>query len=82
MSNIALQMSGVYKKFKRGERHDSLRDLIPALAKRAVRRVSGPLALKKEETLVSVKQRPYVPIPMFNFSGGQPFCTQYRAAKS
>lgn len=49
MSNIALQMSGVYKKFMRGERHDSLRDLIPALAKRAVRRVSGPPALRKEE---------------------------------
>jgi lipopolysaccharide transport system ATP-binding protein len=29
---------GVWKKFRRGERHDSLRDLIPALACRLVRR--------------------------------------------
>ena len=49
MSDIALQMSSVYKKFKRGERHDSLRDLIPALAKRAMRRVAGPASLKREE---------------------------------
>ena len=26
---------GVWKKFRRGERHDSLRDLLPALARRA-----------------------------------------------
>jgi ABC-type polysaccharide/polyol phosphate transport system ATPase subunit len=30
MSNIALEMSHVSKKFKRGEILDSLRDLIPA----------------------------------------------------
>lgn len=34
---IALSMSHVYKKFRRGEYHDSLRDLIPALARRAMR---------------------------------------------
>jgi lipopolysaccharide transport system ATP-binding protein len=33
MSEIALEFDGVWKKFKRGEFHDSLRDLIPALTK-------------------------------------------------
>src|SRR5690606_37636933 len=34
MNDVALRMEHVFKKFKRGERHDSLRDLVPALAKR------------------------------------------------
>jgi len=38
MSDFALRMDHVYKRFRRGELHDSLRDLIPALVKRAVRR--------------------------------------------
>src|SRR5262249_6661739 len=29
---------GVWKKFRRGERHDSLRDLVPAMASRLLRR--------------------------------------------
>jgi ABC-type polysaccharide/polyol phosphate transport system ATPase subunit len=33
MSEVALEFDGVWKKFKKGEIHDSLRDLIPALAK-------------------------------------------------
>jgi len=33
MSEIALEFDGVWKKFKKGEMYDSLRDLIPALAK-------------------------------------------------
>jgi lipopolysaccharide transport system ATP-binding protein len=33
MSDIALEFNHVWKKFKRGEKYDSLRDLIPALAK-------------------------------------------------
>jgi homopolymeric O-antigen transport system ATP-binding protein len=33
MSDIALEFDGVWKKFERGELHDSLRDLIPAVAK-------------------------------------------------
>ncbi len=49
MSDIALRMQHVYKKFTKGERHDSLRDLIPALAKYAARRVTRPFELKKEE---------------------------------
>jgi lipopolysaccharide transport system ATP-binding protein len=38
MSDLALRLDHVYKRFRRGELHDSLRDLIPALVKRAVRR--------------------------------------------
>jgi lipopolysaccharide transport system ATP-binding protein len=38
MNDFALRMEHVYKRFRRGELHDSLRDLIPALVKRAVRR--------------------------------------------
>ena len=34
MSEIALEFDGVWKKFKKGEIHDSLRDLIPALTKK------------------------------------------------
>jgi lipopolysaccharide transport system ATP-binding protein len=33
MSEVALEFCGVWKKFKKGEIHDSLRDLIPALTK-------------------------------------------------
>jgi lipopolysaccharide transport system ATP-binding protein len=33
MGEIALEFDGVWKKFKRGEIHDSLRDLIPAFTK-------------------------------------------------
>ncbi|MCC7236883.1 MAG: ABC transporter ATP-binding protein [Bryobacterales bacterium] len=32
MSHAAVEFNGVWKKFSRGERHDSLRDLIPSLA--------------------------------------------------
>ena len=34
----AVVFEGVWKKFRRGERHDSLRDLLPALAAKAFRR--------------------------------------------
>jgi lipopolysaccharide transport system ATP-binding protein len=33
MSEISLEFDGVWKKFKKGEIHDSLRDLVPAIAK-------------------------------------------------
>jgi lipopolysaccharide transport system ATP-binding protein len=41
-----VDFQGVWKKFRRGERHDSLRDLIPATARRLVRRspAAGDLA--------------------------------------
>lgn len=38
MSEVMLEMQGVSKKFRRGQLHDSLRDLIPALAKSLIRR--------------------------------------------
>jgi ABC-type polysaccharide/polyol phosphate transport system ATPase subunit len=34
MSDVAIQMDAVWKKFQRGERHDSLRDLVPSVARR------------------------------------------------
>jgi lipopolysaccharide transport system ATP-binding protein len=38
MSEYSLRANHVFKRFRRGEKHDSLRDLIPSLVKRAVRR--------------------------------------------
>ena len=38
MSGPAIEANGLWKKFHRGERHDSLRDLVPALAGRLVGR--------------------------------------------
>ena len=40
MTDIAVHVDGVWKRFHRGEIHDSLRDLVPALARRALGR--GP----------------------------------------
>ncbi len=40
MSDIAIEVNGVWKKFHLGETHDSLRDFIPAVARRVVGR--GP----------------------------------------
>jgi len=37
MSDAAVSLQGVYKKFRRGEMYDTLRDLLPALFRRAVR---------------------------------------------
>lgn len=38
MAAPGIAFEGVWKKFRRGERHDSLRDLLPALARRLFRR--------------------------------------------
>jgi homopolymeric O-antigen transport system ATP-binding protein len=38
MGDNVLEVHGVFKKFTRGEWHSSLRDLIPALTQRLVRR--------------------------------------------
>jgi ABC-type polysaccharide/polyol phosphate transport system ATPase subunit len=46
---LALRLDHVYKKFKRGEYHDSLRDLIPAIARRTLKRMAGPPELRTEE---------------------------------
>src|SRR5437870_8361524 len=40
MSDIAIEVSHLWKKFQRGETHDSLRDLVPALVRRVIWR--GP----------------------------------------
>jgi len=49
MTGNALELHGIYKKFRRGERHDSLRDLLPALARRAVRGVTRTAPLQEQE---------------------------------
>ena len=43
MSYIALELDGVWKKFRRGERHDSLRDLIPSLFRKTLSLVQSEL---------------------------------------
>lgn len=48
MADVALAVRGVSKKFRKGEIHDSLRDLLPALAKRlAGRAVAGDLGARQ-----------------------------------
>ena len=42
-----IRLDGIWKKFRLGEVHDSLRDLIPALARRGMRR--GDAELRREE---------------------------------
>jgi lipopolysaccharide transport system ATP-binding protein len=49
MSEAVIQVDHVWKKFRRGEMHDSLRDLIPAVVKGVLRRATGTAELKKEE---------------------------------
>lgn len=48
MNDIALQFNHVWKKFKRGEKYDSLRDLIPAMTKRLFKGNSGGELQEKE----------------------------------
>ena len=48
MSDIALEMEHVFKKFRRGELHDSLRDLIPGMAKRLFGKAPPPGLAQKE----------------------------------
>ena len=48
MSEIALEFDHVWKKFKKGEKYDSLRDLIPGIAKRFfMSRQNGDLQAKE-----------------------------------
>jgi homopolymeric O-antigen transport system ATP-binding protein len=44
MSDVTIRMEHVWKKFRKGELHDSLRDLIPALAARMLGRTSSQSA--------------------------------------
>jgi lipopolysaccharide transport system ATP-binding protein len=48
MDDTGIRFEGVWKKFERGERHDSLRDLIPSLVRRAIGR--APAAPELSET--------------------------------
>lgn len=48
MTNSAITFQNVWKKFRRGERHDSLRDLIPAMARRITKGKSAGNANSKE----------------------------------
>jgi lipopolysaccharide transport system ATP-binding protein len=48
MSNAVVTFDNVWKKFRKGERHDSLRDLIPNLARRAFTRAT-PAELHDQE---------------------------------
>jgi len=48
VTDISLRLEGVFKKFRKGELYDSLRDLVPALGKRLLRR-PGPSALSARE---------------------------------
>ena len=48
MQEFALQANHVFKRFRRGELHDSLRDLLPAFAERVMKRRSNR-ALKPKE---------------------------------
>ena len=48
MSEIAVSFEHVSKKFRRGELHDSLRDLVPALTRRLLRRATGTQLRRQE----------------------------------
>jgi lipopolysaccharide transport system ATP-binding protein len=48
-SNPGIAFDGVWKKFRRGEVHDSLRDLLPAMAKKALGRGRSDAALTGDE---------------------------------
>ncbi|MDP9201094.1 MAG: polysaccharide ABC transporter ATP-binding protein [Gemmatimonadota bacterium] len=49
MSEIAVQVDSVWKKFRRGERQDSLRDLVPALVRRWTGRKPNSQEIKNDE---------------------------------
>ena len=49
MSQAPVVFDGVWKKFLRGERHDSLRDLVPALVRRALGRAKPAPELSASE---------------------------------
>jgi homopolymeric O-antigen transport system ATP-binding protein len=47
MSESAIEVRDVWKKFHRGEVHDSLRDLVPAMARHLLRRSPKPAQLRE-----------------------------------
>jgi homopolymeric O-antigen transport system ATP-binding protein len=48
MGNSAIEFNGIWKKFAKGEKFDSLRDLIPSLAKSILRRDASSTLREKE----------------------------------
>jgi ABC-type polysaccharide/polyol phosphate transport system ATPase subunit len=48
MNNNVLEVQGLFKKFRRGELYDSLRDLVPALTGRFMRRERAPELNQRE----------------------------------
>ncbi len=53
MATSRVVFDGVWKRFRRGERHDSLRDLIPALVRRSLGRGRGGVADERDFWAVS-----------------------------
>lgn len=49
MTQASIEFDRVWKKFHRGELHDSLRDLVPALAKKILGRQTGQDELEEDE---------------------------------
>jgi lipopolysaccharide transport system ATP-binding protein len=49
VTDTSLRLEGVYKKFRKGEMYDSLRDIVPALGRRLFRRGPASSALKPRE---------------------------------
>ena len=49
MARPAVVFDGVWKKFRRGERHDSLRDLIPSMVGGLIARLAGRASCAKQE---------------------------------
>ncbi len=54
MSDAAVVFDGVWKKFRRGERHDSLRDVVPSLVRRALGR-NRPTEIDEQHEFWAVK---------------------------
>jgi len=48
MSHLAIRLDNVSKKFRKGETHDSLRDLLPALGRRLITRTTADRADARE----------------------------------
>jgi ABC-type polysaccharide/polyol phosphate transport system ATPase subunit len=54
MSDVVVTFDRVWKKFRRGERHDSLRDLVPSIARRLMK-TTRPAELESDQEFWAVK---------------------------